>query len=295
MTGVSAYPESTLVERALTLLADGPQSATVLATDVFGLTRAPEAIAARLAVALLGADPRVRQLPDGTWGLATGGMGSPALEDCAFAVVDVETTGQGRVRNDRVTEVAVAVVHGERLELVLDTLVNPEAPIHPMATAITRITNAMVKHAPTFDEVADHVLRELAGRVFVAHNARFDWNALGAELRRSRDVLLTGPLLCTVRLSRRLIPGIESCSLDSVSHYFGIENTARHRAGGDALATATLLYRLLQRAHESGVRSLRELEALAERPMPGKRRRPRPRGSRGNRRRPGRPDSGGTA
>lgn len=294
MTGVSAYPESTLVERALTVLADGPRSAAVLATDVFGLRRAPESIAARLAVALLGADPRVRQLPDGSWSLVSGGMGSPALEDCAFAVVDVETTGQGRRRDDRVTEVAVAVVHGERVELVLNTLVNPEAPIHPMATAITRITNAMVRKAPTFDEVADQVLRELAGRVFVAHNARFDWNALGAELRRARDVLLSGPLLCTVRLSRRLIPGIESCSLDSVSHYFGIDNAARHRAGGDALATARLLYRLLQRAREAGVRSLRELEAFAERPMPGKRRRPRPRGSRGTRRRPG-PDPGGTS
>ena len=262
MTGVSAYPRSTLLERAMTYLTGGPRSAPDLARDVFGMRNAPDSVAARLAVALLGADARVYQLPDSSWAMVPAGVSSPLLEECAFAVVDVETTGAGPRNYDRITEIAVVIVQGERIETVLDTLVNPERPIAPIVTAITNITNDMVKDAPTFTEVADEVLGVLAGRVFVAHNARFDWGLVAGELRRTRGFELTGPQVCTVRLSRRLVDGIESCSLGSLCHYFGLENPARHRAAGDAMVTAQLLHRLLPRARERGVRNLRDLEQL---------------------------------
>ena len=284
MTGVSAHPISTLLDRTLAFLADGSQGAPVLAREIFGLRNASDAVAARLAVALMGADPRVHQLPDGKWALVPGGsggrMGSPLLEECPFAVVDVETTGGSRPRNDRITEIAVVVVQGERIEVVLDTLVNPEQPIAPMITSITNITDAMVREAPTFAEIADDVLGALAGRVFVAHNVRFDWTVLSRELRRTRAIDLSGPQLCTVRLSRRLISGLESCSLDNVAHYLGLENPARHRAAGDALVTAQVLHRLLPRARERDVRTLRELEQLAAKPVKNRR---GPRGTRGRR------------
>ena len=269
MTGVSAHPSSTLLDRALAFLADGSQGAPVLAREIFGLRNASDAVAARLAVALMGADPRVHQLPDGKWALVPvgGGVGSPLLEECPFAVVDVETTGGSRPRSDRITEIAVVVVQGERIEVVLDMLVNPEQPIAPMITSITNITDAMVREAPTFAEIADEVLGALAGRVFVAHNVRFDWTVLSRELRRTRAIDLSGPQLCTVRLSRRLISGLESYSLDNVTHYLGLENPARHRAAGDALVTAQLLHRLLPRARERDVRTVRELEQLAAKPV----------------------------
>ena len=246
----------------MTYLTGGPRSAPDLARDVFGMRNAPDSVAARLAVALLGADARVYQLPDSSWAMVSAGVSSPLLEECAFAVVDVETTGAGPRNHDRITEIAVVIVQGERIETVLDTLVNPERPIAPIVTAITNITNDMVKDAPTFTEVADEVLGVLAGRVFVAHNARFDWGLVAGELRRTRGFELTGPQVCTVRLSRRLVDGIESCSLGSMCHYFGLENPARHRAAGDAVVTAQLLHRLLPRARERGVRTLRDLEQL---------------------------------
>ncbi len=275
MTGLAAHPQSTLIDRTLEALADGPRPAAVLARDVFGLANAPDSVAARVAVALLGADPRVRQMPDGAWALAAA-VGSPALDECAFAVIDVETTGGGRGRGqDRITEIAVVVVQGQRCHKVLDTLVNPECPIAPVATAITRITNDMVQQAPTFGEIADEVLGALSGRIFVAHNARFDWGIVSGEIRRARAMELTGPRICTVRLARRLVKELESCSLDAVSLYFGLENGARHRAGGDALVTAKLLSQLLGRAREQGVRTLRELEALAEAPLRSRRRKKR--------------------
>ncbi len=246
----------------MTYLTGGPRTAPDIARDIFSLHNAPDAVAARLAVALLGADPRVYQLPDSSWAMVPTGVSSPLLEECAFAVVDVETTGTGARNQDRITEIAVVVVQGERTETVLDTLVNPERPIAPMITSITNITNDMVKDAPTFAEVADDVLGVLAGRVFTAHNARFDWGLVAGELRRTRGFELTGPQVCTVRMSRRLVKDVESCSLGSMCHYFDLENPARHRAAGDALVTAQLLHRLLPRAREKGVRTLRDLEGL---------------------------------
>lgn len=273
MTGVSAYPRSTLLERAMTYLTDGPRSAPDLARDVFGMRNAPDAVAARLAVALLGADARVYQLPDNSWAMVPAGVSSPLIEECAFAVVDVETTGVGPRNQDRITEIAVVIVQGERIETVFDTLVNPERPIAPIATALTNITNDMVKDAPTFAEVADEVLRVLAGRVFVAHNARFDWGLVAGELRRTRGFELAGPQVCTVRMSRRLVADLESYALGSMAHHFGLENPARHRAAGDALVTARLLHRLLPRARERGIRTLRDLEQLLATTVRSKKRR----------------------
>lgn len=243
----------------------GPLDAMTLARDILGLAGAPPAVAERLAVALLGADPRVHQLEDGRWGLVAEALGSPLVEDCAFAVVDVETTGMRPYGPDRVTDVAVVVMQGNRREVVFESLVNPGVPIPPRIAGLTGITDAMVRDAPPFEAVADDVLAALAGRVFVAHNARFDWGFLTAEVRRARALGLSGPRLCTVRLARRLLPQLESRSLDSLSHFFGLENRARHRAAGDALATAELLERLILLARERGARTLADLDALASR------------------------------
>ena len=265
MIGLSAHPESTLLDRVLETLREGPRPAVTLCHVVLGLPGAPQAVCDRIAVALLAADPRVRQLADGRWGLVPEAQGSPLLDQCAFAVVDVETTGMRASGSDRITEIAVVVCHGGRREVIFESLVNPGRPIPPAICAITHITNDMVRDAPTFPEVADQVLAALAGRIFVAHNARFDWAFVSAELRRARDLALDGPLLCTVRLARRLVRGVRSCGLDSLTYHFGLENAARHRAAGDALVTAELLDRLLRLAREEGVATLQDLEAVQAR------------------------------
>jgi DNA polymerase III epsilon subunit family exonuclease len=270
--GLSAHPESTLIDRVLATLREGPRPAVTLCHRVLGLAGAPETVCERIAIALLGADPRVRQLSDGRWGLVPEAQGSPLLDECAFAVVDVETTGMRARGDDRITEIAVVVVHGDRREVVLDSLINPGRPIPPAICAITNITNAMVKDAPTFDDVADQVVAALAGRVFVAHNARFDWGFVSAEVRRARDLAIDGAQLCTVRLARRLVKGVRSCALDNLTQHFGFENPARHRAAGDALVTADLLARLLRLAREEGAATLQDLSAIALRRTGGARR-----------------------
>ncbi|HEY8196146.1 MAG TPA: 3'-5' exonuclease [Gemmatimonadales bacterium] len=265
MIGTAAYPESTLLDRVLGHLRLGPHTPSILCHEILGLLGAPAAICDRVAYALLGADHRVRLLEDGRWSLVPEAQGSPLLDDCAFAVVDVETTGIRSGYGDRITEIAVAVVHGERREIVFESLVNPERPIPRAVCAITNITNEMVRHAPRFSEVAERLLGVLAGRVFVAHNARFDWNFVSAELRRSRDLTLDGTRFCTVRLARRLVKGVRSCGLDNLCRFFGFRNEARHRAGGDALVTAELLCRLLSLAREEGARTLQDLMVIEAR------------------------------
>lgn len=265
-------PDSTLLDRALLALGETARPASWLASNVLGLVQYPEIVAERLAAALLGADPRVHRLADGRWGLVSAACGAPLIEECAFAVVDVETTGVRATRDDRITEIAVVVVQGERCELVLDLLVNPGRSISGMITAITGITNAMVRAAPRFEEIAERVTDALAGRVFVAHNARFDWRFVSAELKRARGLALDGARLCTVRLARKLVDAVQSCSLDALTQLYGLENPARHRAGGDALVTALLLRRLLRLARESGARTLADLEGMQG---SGRRRKPK--------------------
>jgi DNA polymerase-3 subunit epsilon len=273
MTGLAAHPSSTLVQRVHGVLRTGPQPSSMLCREVLGLSEAPLVICDRIAVALLGADPRIRRLQDGRWGLVPEVQGSPLLEECTFAVVDVETTGARAAGSDRITEIAVVVLSAGRRETVLESLVNPGRPIPPAVCAITNITNDMVREAPSFADIAERVVAALAGRVFVAHNARFDWNFVNAEVRRARDLALDGPRLCTVRLARRLVKGIASCGLDSLTHWFGFANPARHRAGGDARVTAELLDRLLLLAREEGARTLQDLAAIESRRAPRRRRR----------------------
>lgn len=267
MIGLTSFPERTLADRAMDLMGGGPCDADRLAREIMGLRQAPRAVSERLAIALLAADPRVRQLEDGRWALVAEAHGSPLLETCAFAVVDCETTGMRATGPDRVTDVAVVVLHGTRRELVFDSLVNPGITIPNRIAQLTGIDDALVRRAPLFEAVADQLLAALAGRVFVAHNARFDWSFLTAEVRRARGLRLAGSHLCTVRLARRLLPQLPSRSLDSLSWHFGLENSARHRAAGDAMATAQLLERLILIAREQGARTLADLEAMC-RPRP---------------------------
>lgn len=263
------HPQGTLVDRALVLMAEQPLGAAQLATEVLGLANAPLVVAERLATALLGADPRVRQQTDGRWALVVAASGSPLLDECAFAVVDVETTGMHAAGEDRVTEIAVVVVQGNRREVVFDSLVNPGRPIPVRITELTGISDAMVRTAPTFQEIAEPLLAALAGRVFVAHNARFDWGFVSAEVRRARDLVLDGPRLCTVRLARRLYRGEPSYGLTALAQRFGLEFPARHRAAGDAIVTGMLLERLLRTAHDQGTATLAALEGMHRTPLAG--------------------------
>lgn len=257
---------TTLSERALTYLREGPRPALAIVRDVLQLQRANSAVADRLATALLGADPRFTYDLEGRWSLVPepAWHGVP-LGDVRFAVVDVETTGMRALGGDRITEIAVVHVDGPRVELAFDSLVNPGRPIPWFIQRLTNISDDDVARAPRFEEIADQVVAALAGRVFVAHNAVFDWRFVSAEVERAQDFTLRMPKLCTVRLTRRLVPELTRRSLDSVMFYFGLDTDRRHRAGGDALVTAKALLRLVARARDAGVMTWEDLYELGHR------------------------------
>jgi DNA polymerase-3 subunit epsilon len=150
----------------------------------------------------------------------------------AVAFVDLETTGTA-ARADRVTEVAIVRIDHDACVDEWSTLINPECSIPPEIQALTGITNAMVRKAPTFAQVADDVAARIAGCVFVAHNARFDYGFLKHEFGRLGRAF-TAKVLCTVKLSRRLYPEAARHHLDALIARHGLPAADRHRALGDA-------------------------------------------------------------
>jgi DNA polymerase-3 subunit epsilon len=231
-----------------------------LAREVLGLSGHAGAASAAV-FQLLGSDPRFRVDRDGVWSMDPSALplGRP-LAEVGFAVVDVETTGGGVERGHRITEIAVVEVRRGRIVDEWQTLV-PARRIPPGVTALTGITDAMVAGAPFFEDVAEELVRRLEGRVFVAHNVAFDWAFVSGELLRTMGESPDPLRLCTVRMVRRLVPELRHRNLDVVSRHFGVEVHGRHRAYGDALATARILLRLLDEAAGRGLEELAALEA----------------------------------
>jgi len=190
------------------------------------------------------------------------------LEHCRFAVVDVETTGTKAplAGGGRILEVAVAILEGGTVHLGFHALLDPGISITPWVTRLTGITDALVAGRQRFADVVFDLGRTLEGAVFVAHNARFDWGFLAAECAAVGVPGPGGKPVCTVRLTRRLVPELRHRSLDDLASFFSVDNAARHRAFGDALATAYILRSLLWRARERGVETLEELRELHDRP-----------------------------
>ena len=166
-----------------------------------------------------------------------------------YTIVDIETTG-GSYKNGKITEIAIYKFDGQFVVDEFVSLINPETYIPPYITELTGITNEMVEGAPRFFEVAKQIVEITKGTVFVAHNAPFDYNFIKEEFA-SLGFDFNRDTLCTVKLSRNLMPGMSSYSLGNICEELGIENNARHRAAGDALATVELFKELLRK--NSGV------------------------------------------
>lgn len=165
-----------------------------------------------------------------------------------YAIVDIETTGSYAAANG-ITEVAIHVFDGEKVIEKFETLVNPGQLIPRYIQAFTGITDEMVANAPVFEEVAESVHRILSENIFVAHNVNFDFSFLKSHLLRA-GYELTAKKLCTVRLSRKILPGFPSYSLGNLCHSLKINISSRHRAGGDAAATVEVFKKLLQNDKE---------------------------------------------
>ena len=161
-----------------------------------------------------------------------------------FAIVDIETTG-GFPSQHGITEIGIVLHNGTEVEGKYETLVNPHQPIPPFVANMTGISDAMVAVAPSFEEVAPYIYSLLKDRIFVAHNVNFDFSFVKHHLQEAGFHLQT-PKLCTIRLSRKVFPGFRKYGLGHLCRELGITIENRHRASGDALATAQVLDMVLR-------------------------------------------------
>ncbi|WP_121665563.1 exonuclease domain-containing protein [Mesonia aquimarina] len=162
-----------------------------------------------------------------------------------YAILDIETTG-GKFNEEGITEIAIYKFDGQEVVDQFISLVNPERPIQPFVVGLTGINNEMLRNAPKFYEVAKRIIEITEDCVIVAHNAKFDYRILRTEYRRL-GYDFQRKSLCTVELSKKLIPNMPSYSLGKLVKNLGIPLTDRHRANGDALATVKLFKLLINK------------------------------------------------
>lgn len=168
-----------------------------------------------------------------------------------FAVVDLETTG-GHKDLNRIMEVGIVLMDGPDIVDTYHALVDPGHPITPFVRELTGISDEMVQGQPQFASIAEHVAELMDDRIFVAHNVQFDCKFMTTELKRC-CIKFNPPRLCTVKLSRRVFPGLPSYSLHKLTESLGLPDFNHHRALDDTMAAAEILKLALAKVGEEGV------------------------------------------
>lgn len=269
-------PDSDDAEAAIALLrlAGGRAPLTELAAAVFSLPEPDDMTARAHYDEFLGGDWRLGLNDRGEVELRCRDDECLALDAADFVVLDVETTGSGRA-SGRVMEIGAFRVSRGRIVADFQTLVNPLEPIPAFVSQLTGITDRMVAASPRFDEIAPAMLDFIGDGVLVAHNADFDVRFLNGEIARLYPRRkMWNASLCTLRLARRLLPGLANYRLHTVAEHCCVTIRNRHRAGGDAEATAHIFIRLLELLRDGGVHHLGAARRFEQRGE--QRRRPRP-------------------
>jgi len=249
--------DSLLINETIQLLQSyGGRASAVKVVDFVMKISAPEPNLARLLVSdLVEIDPRIKLIDD-TLELVWNDYENRILAETDFVVFDLETTG-AKSPPCRITEIGAYRVKNGRITDGYQTLVNPETTIPLFISQLTGITNSMVKNAPKFREVAADFLDFIGDSVLVAHNAQFDMRFLNHEIGRIHaDYRVRNPSLCTVRLSRKLLPNVENHRLNTLANHYSVALVNHHRAADDAHATAHIFVNLLEELHKRGVKDL---------------------------------------
>lgn len=175
-----------------------------------------------------------------------------------YAIIDIETTGTS-FRQGKITEIAIFIHDGKQIVDSFSSLINPECLIPWNISRLTGITNEMVETAPKFFEVAKQIVEITANTTFIAHNVSFDYNFVREEFKRL-GYDFRRKTMCTVKMSRKFLPGHRSYSLGKICYDLGINIEARHRAEGDALATVKLFELILQQNQASQVNLFNDID-----------------------------------
>jgi len=255
--------ESLLVGETVQLLKScgGRLSAVKIVDRVMKIRHAAPDLARLLVSDLVETDPRL-QLDGDTVEFVEINGGKRNLADTEFVVFDLETTG-AKTPPCRITEIGAYKVKNGAIVDEFQTLVNPETAIPPFISQLTGITDRMVKDAPPFREVARDFLGFIGDAVLVAHNASFDLRFLNHEIGRMyEDYRVANAHLCTVQLSRKLLPDIENHRLKTVAAHYSVALVNHHRAADDAHATAHIFVNFLGELQSRGVFDLAAAKKL---------------------------------
>ena len=257
--------DSALVQETFDLLRkNGGRSAFKEIVDVvFRLSHAEAELAASLVSDLVRDDPRFAIEADHLT-IIDNNIESRSLNELDFVVLDVEAIGAGTAPA-RIIELGAYRLRSGKIVDEFQTLINPGVPLPRFISALTGITDEMLAGAPGFADVVGAWLDFSGEAVLVAHNATFDLALLNQEIALIfPGCRMRNPELCTVKLARRIVRTLDSHNLDALAEHFGFEIPERHRAAGDARATARILLRLLDQLEAHGVQTL--TEALSFRP-----------------------------
>lgn len=249
--------DSSLVSETIDLLkSSGGRLSAVKIVDYVMKIRKPAPDLAKMLVSdLVETDPRLQLIED-TVELIQEGFFNRKLNETDFVVFDLETTG-AKTPPCRITEIGAFRISKGKIVDEFHTLVNPETPIPIFITQLTGISDRMVRHEPKFSEVAAEFLDFIGDSVLVAHNASFDLRFLNHEIDRiHKNYRVANPHLCTVQLSRKLLPHIENHRLNTVAQYYEVSLVNHHRALDDARATAYIFINLLDELKMHGIKDI---------------------------------------
>ena len=267
---MTPYPnlisESLLINETVALLRSfGGKASAVSVVDFVMKIRRPDPYLARLLVAdLIERDPRLNLNIDMVE-LVDDGFESRELAETEFVVFDLETTG-AKAPPCRITEIGAYRVKNGQVTEEFQTLVNPEMPIPRFITELTRISDDMVREAPLFADIAHDFLSFIGDSILVAHNSGFDMRFLNFEIGRVfGDYRMANSCLCTVQLSRKLLPNILNHKLKTVAEHYSIDLINHHRASADAYATAHIFVNLLAKLSDRGVNDLAAVRKMDSR------------------------------
>ncbi|MEP6849162.1 MAG: exonuclease domain-containing protein [Acidobacteriota bacterium] len=268
---MTPYPnlisDSLLITDTIDLLRSfGGSASAVNIVDYVMKIRKPEPNMARLLVSdLVERDPRL-QLNDNIVELLDDRFSSRVISETEFVVFDLETTGAKAPPHSRITEIGAYRVKNGKIVDEFQTLVNPRMSVPPFIIALTGISDEMLRAAPRFDEVIREFLDFIGDAILVAHNANFDMHFLNHEIGMIyEDYRMMNPCLCTVHLSRKLLPHIENHKLKTLAEYFSVPLVNHHRAGPDARATAEVFVNLLEQLNEGGFYDIAAVKKLGTR------------------------------
>jgi DNA polymerase III epsilon subunit family exonuclease len=233
----------------------GRATFTDITDSIFHLANATQDLAAALVGDLVQNDPRF--IVDTPYlAVQPNGIETELLRKIEFVVVDVEATA-GKSMPTRIIEIGACRMADGKITDEFQALVNPELPLPPFISTLTGISEEMLAAAPTFPEVVTAWLDFVGDAVLAAHNSNFDVTLINKEIARVfPGCRMRNPELCTVQLARRVLPTLEKHHLDALAGHFGFQITERHRAAGDARATARVLLHLLDELEIRGVNTL---------------------------------------